>query len=132
MLSVVLHISGTVHRIIFTFYIHVNFHFFYIIIVHMCKMIIFASIFFKVLIFRIVRRVKGKKWPQNNKKLCCALYLRQHIPYDLHLWYTCVKQYLQVFCTFFPNVKSDKKLCVLFCISGTIPHLIVVCGTLVK
>ena len=34
---------------------------------------------------QFVRRVKGQKMAQNDKKLCCALYLKNHTSYDLHL-----------------------------------------------
>ena len=37
---------------------------------------------------------------QNDKKLCRALYLRNHTSYDLHLWYTWVKGYVQGFLQF--------------------------------
>ena len=40
--------------------------------------------FLKILIFRVVRRVKGQKTVQNDKK-----YLWNHTSYDCHLWYTC-------------------------------------------
>ena len=36
-----------------------------------------------MLVFRVVRRVKGQKMAQNDKKLCSALYLRNHTSYDL-------------------------------------------------
>ena len=34
---------------------------------------------------------KGKKWPKITKNsVCCALYFRNHISYDLHFWCTCM------------------------------------------
>ena len=81
---VTLHISGTTHHMI-------------IFVVHKCKMIIspgvFFFYFFKILIFWVVRRVKGQKMAQNNKKALpvMPLYLGNHLLYDLHLWYKCVK-----------------------------------------
>ena len=57
------------------------------------KIIISSGVFFhffKILIFQVVRRVEGQKMAQNEKKLCCALYLRNHTSCDLCLWYTCV------------------------------------------
>ena len=36
-----------------------------------------------MLVFWVVRRVKGQKMAQNDKKLCSALYLRNHTSYDL-------------------------------------------------
>ena len=62
--------------------------------VQMCKMIISPGVFFsfKVLIFGVVRGLKGhKKWPKMTKiSVCCTLYFRNHISYDLHLWCTCM------------------------------------------
>ena len=50
------------------------------------------STFFSVLKFwfcRLSRGWKGKKWPKMLKiSVCRALYFRNHISYDLHLWYT--------------------------------------------
>ena len=63
---------------------------------HKCKMIIspgvFFLIFFKILIFWVVRRAKRWKWPKMTKSsVVCTLYLRDHTSYDLELWCTCVK-----------------------------------------
>ena len=63
-------------------------------VVHYCKMIISLEFFhfFKILIFRVVMSGKGHKWPQMTKILVrCSFYLRNHVSYDLHLWYTCIK-----------------------------------------
>ena len=60
-------------------------------VVHMYKMIISPGvffIFFKILIFWVVRRVKGKIWPKMKKTVHQALCLRNHTSHDLHLWYT--------------------------------------------
>ena len=43
--------------------------------------------FFKTLISRIIRGVKGQKMTKNDIKFCCATYLRDHTSYDCHLWY---------------------------------------------
>ena len=63
--------------------------------VHLCKMMISPGAFFhffKILIFWVVRRVKGQKnSPKRQKTLSFALYLRNHTSYDLDLWYACVK-----------------------------------------
>ena len=64
--------------------------------VHFCKMIISPGVFFhffKILIFQVVRGVKGLKLVQNDKKFCPlhAPYLRSHTSYDCHLWWSCVK-----------------------------------------
>ena len=67
-----------------------------------CK-IIFSDVFFifsELWFFRLLRGSKGKEWPKMTKNsVCCALYLRNHTSYDLHLWYTCVigSLYVQVF-----------------------------------
>ena len=80
-LSVALHISGTIHHMIFISGTHVwnniSRHFF-------C--------FFKILIFWVIRKVKGKKWPKMTKdSICLVWYPRNHTSYDLHLCYTCIK-----------------------------------------
>ena len=62
-MSVALHISGT---------IHVN-------IVQMCKIIISLSVFFNViiLIFQVVRRLKRKEWPKMLKISLSHLMFQQ-------------------------------------------------------
>ena len=74
--------------------------------VHLCEMIkspvvfFFFFHFYKSLIFWIFRG-KREKMNQTDKKLCLLyLILRDHTSYDLHLWYTCVKWYLQEFFIF--------------------------------
>ena len=82
-------------------------------VVHKCKMIISPVVFFyffKILIFWVLRRVKGQKWRKMTKNVVlCILYLRNHTSYDLdlcYMWCACVKGlYLQGFFTFFPNFK---------------------------
>ena len=33
----------------------------------------------------------GKKWHKMTKySASCTLYIKKHISYDLHLWYTCM------------------------------------------
>ena len=59
--------------------------------VHMCKMIcpgIFLS--FKILIFQVVNGLKVQKMAQHFENVCRTLYFRNHISYDLYLWYTCM------------------------------------------
>ena len=62
-------------------------------------------IFFKILIFRIIRmgEVKRKKWSKRTKKiLCITLYIRNCTSYDCNFWCTCVKsRYLQQILSFF-------------------------------
>ena len=61
-------------------------------------------IFLKMLIFRVVRKVKGQndlKWQKSSVR--CALYPRNHTSCELHLWFTCVKRYLQEFFYIFPK-----------------------------
>ena len=48
--------------------------------------------FFKIFIFRVVRKVKWQKWPIMTKNfVCCCLYLRNCTSCDLGLWSKCVK-----------------------------------------
>ena len=69
-MSVVLHISRNIHHMIFICGTHVQndnisrqfFH------------------FFKILIFQVVRKVKGQKMTQNDKKLCLSCLMSQE-PY---------------------------------------------------
>ena len=60
--------------------------------VHRCKMIISPVVFFlfsKLWLFRLLGRLKGKKWPKMPKNsVRRAFYLRNHTSYDLHLWNT--------------------------------------------
>ena len=60
---------------------------------HMCKMIISPGVFFFYLLQFWFSRSSGgwkcKTWPKITKNfVCCTLYFRNHISYDLHLWYT--------------------------------------------
>ena len=51
------------------------------------KIVIFSKFWFSGL----SEGWKGTKWPKITKiSVCCTLYFRNHISYDLHLWYTCV------------------------------------------
>ena len=67
----------------------------------MCKMIVFLDVvffFLKILIFWVVRGVKGQKMAHNEKKFClvsiCITGTKPHICF----WCTCVKwQFLQQF-----------------------------------
>ena len=95
-LSVMLHISGTIH--------HVNVSF----VVHKCKMMISPCVFFqflKILIFWVLRRVKGQKIVQNDKRFSLPTpYLKNHGSHDCHLWYTSLKRwYLHAFFSFYQN-----------------------------
>ena len=73
--------------------------------VHLCKMIISPGVvsFFLDFDFLGCSGVKGQKIVQNDKNYVCrAPYLRNHTPYDCHLWYTIVKWwYLQVIFSIF-------------------------------
>ena len=54
-------------------------------VVHICKMISPGFFFyFKILIFRLVRRVKGQKMVQNDKKFCLLHFISQE-PYIMWL-----------------------------------------------
>ena len=51
-------------------------------------------LFFKILIFWVLRRVKEQKMAWNDKNfVLCTLYLRNHTSYDFDLCCTCVKGY---------------------------------------
>ena len=64
--------------------------------------VFFLLHFFKILIFRVVRGVKGQITVQNDKKFCPShSILRIHTSYDCYLWFTCVKWYLQALFSFF-------------------------------
>ena len=72
-MSIILYISGTIHHMIVIYGTHVwndiSWHFFH---------------FFKSLIFWVVRRVKGQKTVQNNKKFCPYCSISQE-PYIMWL-----------------------------------------------
>ena len=75
-------------------------------VVHNCKMkspsIFFY--FFKILIFWVVRKVKGQKIAHDDKELCPLHFISQE-PY-IWSWlmvHMCKMIYLQVLFTFFPN-----------------------------
>ena len=100
----------------------------------------------KILIFWVVRGIKGQKIAQNYKKVCGAWYLRNHTSYDHHLWYirNCKMIISLGVFLFFQNfdfwvvrrVKGQKwskmtKKTTSFglYISGTIHHMILIYGT---
>ena len=73
--------------------------------------VFFFSIFqnFEFLVFSGVK--KTKNGPKLEKKyVCCTPCLRNHASCDFHLWYTCVKWYLQAFFHFdFPGCFGGKR-----------------------
>ena len=72
--------------------------------IQMCKMIVSLGVFFnfKILIFQVFRGLKGQKWPKMTKfSLCHTSHFRNHISYDLHLWYTCIYKRIMYPCIFF-------------------------------
>ena len=69
-LSIVLHISGTIHHMIIICGVQVQNH----------NIFRYFFYFFKTLIFQVVRRVKGQKMAQNDKKLCLSCLISQE-PY---------------------------------------------------
>ena len=78
----------------------------FLFMVHMCKMLIsphYLFIFSKFLIFlvRVVRGKREKNGPKLEKILSVTLHISGTIHHDIHLWYTCVKEYLQMFFHFF-------------------------------
>ena len=136
-MSYKLYISGTIHHMIFIYdapvYDNISKFFF-------CFFHFF--LFFKILIFWVVRGVKGQKIVQNNKFLSVALLISRTIH---HLWYIhkCKMMISQGFFSFFQilifwfvrgvkeekMVQNDKKiLSVALYISGTI-HMIFIYGT---
>ena len=103
-------------------------------------------LFFLILIFGVVRGVKGQKMVQNDKNYVCSTpFLRNHTWYGCHLWCTCVKRYLQVFFFYFFKiliflvvkevkgqkiVQNDKKIiCPAPYFWKIIHHMIVIYGT---
>ena len=133
-MSVMLHISGTIHVLI--------------IYGHKCKMIISLGIFFifsKLWYFWVVSRVKRQKMTQNNKKLYLSHSISQEA-YIIWLWFVvhkCKWYYLQMIFLIFSNIlifwvvsrikgqkMTKKKSSVSLRISGTGPRMIVVFGTL--
>ena len=77
-------------------------------VVHKCKMMISPCVFFqflKILIFWVLRRVKGQKIVQNDKRFSLPTpYLKNHGSHDCHLWYTSLKRwYLHAFFSFYQN-----------------------------
>ena len=105
---------------------------------------------FKILIFQLVKRLKGQKMAQNDKNSCLLhLIFQEPCIIYLHLWYTCIYKriiYPGIFFIFFllifgiirgrgcgKRVKSgpkwQKTLSFSLCISGTIHHMIVIYGT---
>ena len=60
--------------------------------VQMYKMIRFPGVFFnvKMLVFQVVKGVKGQKMAQNDESFCLSQIIYQESLYDLHLWYTCM------------------------------------------
>ena len=137
-LSVRLHISAALHHMIVIF--------------HWISPGVFC--FFSILklwFFGLSGGRKGKKWPKMTKSsVYCTLYFRNHISYDLHLWYICMyKRIISpgtfIFFFFFSKfwfsgllggvVKGKKNgpnwqkiLFVLLCIWGIVHHMIVVFG----
>ena len=60
----------------------------------------------KILIFQVVKGLKGQKMAQNVENFCRTLHFRNHTAYDLHLWYTCVYKRIispSIFFHFFQN-----------------------------
>ena len=66
------------------------------ILVHLCKMMIYELIFFifDSFIFRAVRegRVKGQMMAQDGNKILSVKHHILHTSYDYDLWHKCVKR----------------------------------------
>ena len=76
--------------------------------VPMCKIIISPGVFFnfEILVFRVVRGLKGQKMAQNDKKFCLSYSVSQelYIIWLWFFWYACVKWlYLQQIFFIFQN-----------------------------
>ena len=102
--------------------------------------------FFKILIFRVVRGVKGQKTVQNDKKLCSSYFISQK-PYII--WMSFMVHMCKMIispavffifskCWFFRVLRGksakngpkwQKILSVMLHISGIIHHMIVIYGT---
>ena len=59
----------------------------FLFMIHMCKMMISSGLFFKILIFRVVRRVRRQKMAPNDKKLYC-LYISGIIDHMIFIYGT--------------------------------------------
>ena len=62
---------------------------------HLCEIIIFSGIFFIFSKFWVLlvdsEGGGGRGWSKTRKNhVCCTPYLKKHISYDFHLWYTCM------------------------------------------
>ena len=93
--------------------------------VQMCKMMVSPGIFFnfKILIFQVVRELKGKKWPNMTKiSICRALCFRNHQIGRAGGRGGGVKRAKN-------DPKWQKILSASLRISGTIHHMIVILGT---
>ena len=92
----------------------------------MCKMIISPSVFFifsKSWFFGFLDGKSAKNCPKWQKILCHAPYLRNHISYDCHLWYTCVNFLVIRGVKGQKMVQNDKKICPL-CLISQGPYII--------
>ena len=145
-----LHVCGCVHvwshvspEKAWTIHIRLSF------VAHMCKMIISPGVFyfFKFLIFRVVKGVKGQKMVQNDKKFC-PMHSSSQEPYIIWLSFMLhiSKMIISsgVFFIFFKSLifwvvrgekgqkkaqNNKKNLSVIPYISGTIYHMIFIYGT---
>ena len=117
-------------------------------VVHNCKMIIspvifFFFIFFKILIFQVVRRVKGQKMAQNDKKLClsCLIFQKPDIIWSSFMVHMCKRIISAGFLYIFLQMlifgissgvkgqkmtQNDKKLSVILHILGSIHDMIMI------
>ena len=77
--------------------------------VQMCKIIISWGVFFNFKFWFSMWSGgwKGKEWLKMTKlSVCCTLYFRNHLSYDLHLWCACMYKKIissGIFFTFFQN-----------------------------
>ena len=99
--------------------------------VHICKMIIFSSVLFifsKILIFWILKGLKGQKMVQNDKRFCLLHAISQE-PYII--WLSFIVEICKIIIP--PVVFLNFKILIFWvvrglkgnCTSGTVHHMIV-------
>ena len=103
----------------------------------------FFFIFFKILIFQVVRRVKGQKMAQNDKKLClsCLIFQKPDIIWSSFMVHMCKRIISAGFLYIFLQMlifgissgvkgqkmtQNDKKLSVILHILGSIHDMIMI------
>ena len=80
----------------------------------MCKMMTSPGAFFiilKVLIFQVVRSVKGQKMAQNDKKFCLSLRISEPVPHMILAFFVdmCKMMISPANFSFFQNSEKEEK-----------------------